>query len=83
MESELKKAWQDNRTKHMAALRELIPRARAAVNVLKDAGQKTTAAELEAQLFAVESLDAEMLEIAKREPEAFLRMLAEGLDGAR
>ncbi len=57
------------------ALRGLLAPAKAAVNVLKDHGQHTSAAELAAQIFVCEEVEREALETLKTEGPALIEVL--------
>jgi hypothetical protein len=65
----------ERETKYRTLLEGLIPPARAAVNVLKDHKMSATAAELEAQLFAIETHDAETKGLINADPIAFFEAL--------
>lgn len=61
------------------AFEALLPPARAAVNVLKDQGQHSTARDLEAALFTIDTIEGEMTEAIRQDPKAFIQAIARNL----
>jgi hypothetical protein len=57
------------------ALEELLPMIKHVVNILKDAGQPTSARELEAQLFAINSMDDELKQLITHDPRGMVAAL--------
>jgi hypothetical protein len=61
--------------RHHEAVQKLIAAVRTAALVLKDAGQKSLAGELEAQLFLIDELDRELTETILKDPKLYLDAL--------
>jgi hypothetical protein len=78
---DLLKQFAKIQTRRRQALEALIPLAKAAVPVLKDANQPSTAREIEAQLFVIKSLEEEAAAIVMREPKSFIDGLLAGERG--
>lgn len=65
------------------AFEAMVPVAKAAINVLKDHKMNATAAELDACIYAIEGIRAELTELITSDPKAFMEVMLRSFERQR